>query len=151
DLEIDAPDRLRVARVVAQQRVARARLARSIRVAEPARQRVEIAVLRVEVGNRAVLDDAQRAREALQEVPALGEVARRGGRQQAELREARNQALGAVDVEKGTMVATVAQLQVLHRALDVEHAAAPALQIATAARLRGQLRLHALADAVDLR
>ena len=106
--------------VVLEQRPPRAAGALRRGVAEAARQAVEVAALLVEVGDRAVLDDAQAARQAVQEMPAALQrvgILRRQQRRAAQAIELRRD---AVDCEQLGVLAAVAQLQELHDALDVE-------------------------------
>src|SRR3990172_6143372 len=73
----------------------------------------------------------------------------RAWREQSERGEAVEEPPGTRYLEQLRVLAPVPELQVLDGVLDVEEAAAAALQVAPGARLVGELRLHAQADAVD--
>ena len=106
--------------VVREQGAARARLARTRRVAEPPREAVEVAAFVVEVGDRAVLDDAQAQREAFEELPSCDQRSRLRLRECAALRELREDVLGAIDFEDLRMLVCLAELEPGDDGFDVE-------------------------------
>src|SRR5262249_31646263 len=97
----------RVAPIVLEQRAARPAGALRRMVTETARHAFEIAAFLIEIGNRPVLDDAQSAREAMQELPAAAKDLSVVGVEQTQPRQSLEVYGDAVDQQQLGMLAPV--------------------------------------------
>src|SRR5262245_3401962 len=104
--------------VVFEQGSSRAVAALRVRIAEGARQGIEVTAFLVEVGDRAVFNDSQAARQSLQELPTVTQRLKRRRIEIAELMQPFELRRRRTRFEQFRMLGAMAQLQQLDDAFD---------------------------------